>query len=187
MDSLPTLINMCSTCGIGEDVKKLFGCSNCEHIFYCSELCQKNNQSEHKITCGNPFPAIKCVEILRQHIIFLHKMMRILSSINHGKNEYKILQCDFVDFSDKKAIKCELWCIHSDEKTIKNDKNMAHSSIDMYILSFGVPNYELPTPSLSFPVKRCNISPHDTELCLVADNLLRGKSHIMIVTPTEVY
>lgn len=38
----------CRACGAREPQKKLFQCSQCKHIYYCSKECQKKNWPVHK-------------------------------------------------------------------------------------------------------------------------------------------
>lgn len=39
----------CESCGV--DLKDLYRCSRCKKTYYCSEQCQINNWSQHKLLC----------------------------------------------------------------------------------------------------------------------------------------
>ncbi|THH31046.1 hypothetical protein EUX98_g3139 [Antrodiella citrinella] len=42
---------LCRSCGLSEPQVKLFRCSACLHIYYCSKECQKANWKHHKEAC----------------------------------------------------------------------------------------------------------------------------------------
>ncbi|KAH8101077.1 hypothetical protein BXZ70DRAFT_107136 [Cristinia sonorae] len=45
------LSKRCRTCGLTEPQVKLSRCAGCQHIFYCSKECQKQNWKLHKDSC----------------------------------------------------------------------------------------------------------------------------------------
>jgi len=56
----------CQSCGLRPIQKKLFKCSRCEFIYYCSPACQKVDMKAHKDFCDDAARILYEIEVLKQ-------------------------------------------------------------------------------------------------------------------------